>query len=117
MTVATVDPFNSEDFNSLPIDEDIEEIFVSDGKLLKQLRQMLPNFRWAERMTIGLTAYWRLIDRKAQLVKLVPLHQLSQQVKQAIELVEILSSEGLAELATDILSEDFEIREFQDEQN
>jgi hypothetical protein len=108
--------FNPEDFNSLPLEEDMEAILISDAKCLKQLQPILETLSWRERIAVGLTAYWT-IDRDNQLIKLVPQRELSEQIKQAIEIVENLSPEALAGLATDILSEDFEIRDLDDERN
>lgn len=107
---------NPEDFNSLPLEEDMEAILISDAKCLKQLQPILKTLSWRERIAVGLTAYWTICGDNS-LLKLVPQHELNEQTKQAIELVENLSPEGLAELATDILAENFEIRDLDNERN
>jgi hypothetical protein len=108
--------FNPEDFNSLPLEEDMEAILISDAKCLKQLQPILKTLSWQERMAVGLTAYWTICGDNS-LLKLVPQHELNEQTKQAIKIVENLSPEALAGLATDTLAEDFEIREIATENN
>jgi hypothetical protein len=108
--------FSSEDFNSLPLEEDMEAILISDAKCLKQLQPILKALNWQEKMAVGLTAYWTICGNNS-LLKLVPQHELNEQTKQAIEIVENLSPEALAGLSSDILAEDFEIQDTATENN
>lgn len=60
-------------------------------------------------MAIGQTAYFFIDSTHRQLLKLVPIHgELDVPVQQAMQLLEKLSPQALAELAADILEEDFE---------
>jgi hypothetical protein len=106
------------DFDSPNLEDEMEAILISDAQLFKKLELLLETFSWSEKMAIGQVAYW-LIDRShTQLVKLTPQRgEFSVPVKQAIEFVEQLSPQALAELAIEILQEDFEICEVENEQN
>lgn len=97
------------DFDSPTLEEEMEAILTSDRENLAKLSLLLNEFNWHEKMAIGLIAYHSIDTGHTQLLKLVPTHgELSVPVKQAVELVEKLSPQALAELASDILEEDSE---------
>jgi hypothetical protein len=106
------------EFDDSNLEAEIEAILVSDALVLKKLSPLLQEFEWNEKMAVGQVAY-SLIDRSPrQLIKLLPQYgEFDAPVKQAIEFVERLSPQALAELAADILQEDFEIREIREVEN
>ncbi len=96
------------DFDSPTLEEEMETIASSDRENLLKLCLLLEEFNWHEKMAIGLTAY-HSINASHQLIKIAPAHgEFSVPMKQAIEFVQKLSPQALAELAGDILEEDFE---------
>jgi len=61
-------------------------------------------------MAVGLTAYHRIDQTSAQLIEVKPRHgEFDAPVASAMELLNALSPSALAELAGDILHDDFEI--------
>jgi hypothetical protein len=107
---------NLPDFDSLDLEEEMEAIITSDDQVFKRLELLLDTFNWHEKMAIGQVAYSLIDTSHKQLAKVVPAHdEYDAPVKQAIEFVQLLSPEALAELASDILQVDFEIREVSDE--
>lgn len=87
----------------------MEAIAVSDAENLAKISLLMDGFNWHEKMAIGQTAYFLIDSSHHQLLKLSVAHgELREPVFQAIQLVEKLSPQSLAELATDILEEDFE---------
>jgi hypothetical protein len=100
------------DFDSPTLEEEMAEILKSDRKQLMQLCLLIETFNWHEKMAVGLAAYHQIDPTHTQLFKLTPAHgELSIPLKQAIEFVQKLSPQALAELAVDILLEDFELRD------
>ena len=97
------------DFDSPTIEEEIEAIADSDKDNLAKLSLLLGTFNWHEKMAIGLIAYHAIDVTHRQLITITPAHGVfSVPVKQAIEFISKLSPQALAELAGDILEEDFE---------
>ncbi len=97
------------DFNSPTLEEEMEATLTSDRENLAQLSLLLDEFNWHEKMAIGQIAYHSIDTSHIQLLKLTPTHgELDIPVKQALEFVNKLSPQALAELVTDILQEDFE---------
>lgn len=97
------------DFDSPTLEQDIEKIADSDREIRAKLDDLLGNFNWHEKMAIGQVAYFFIDNTHRKLLKLGAAHgKLSEPVQEAMILVEGLSPQSLAELATDILEEDFE---------
>ena len=87
----------------------MERIADSDRETQAKLSDLMDDFTWHEKMAIGQTAYFFIDSTHRQLLKLVPIHgELDVPVQQAMQLLEKLSPQALAELAADILEEDFE---------
>ncbi|MEG4294553.1 hypothetical protein Q5692_37825 [Microcoleus sp. C2C3] len=96
-------------FDSPTLEDEIQAIVDSDRETLANLSVLMENFDWHQKIAIGQTAYFFIDSSHHQLLKLVPIHgKLSEPVHQAMRLVEKLSPQALAELASDILEEDFE---------
>lgn len=97
------------DFDSPNLENEIEAIVDSDRETLANLSALMEDFDWHQKIAIGQTAYFFIDSSHHQILKLVPIHgKLSEPVERAMKLVEKLSPQALAELAADILEEDFE---------
>jgi hypothetical protein len=97
------------DFDSLNPKQNTERVADSDRESLAQISTLLENFNWHEKMAVGQTAYFFIDNTHRKLLKLLPVHgELSEPVLEAMRLTEGLSPQALAELAEDILQEDFE---------
>jgi len=91
------------------IDDDIVQTLVRDRATLGLLFLKLEKLNWSEKMAVGLTAYHR-IDKTSALIELKPRHgEFAAPVAAAMELLNALSPSALAELARDILHDDFGI--------
>ena len=102
---------NTKFFKGLPEFDDSESISIidSDRNNLLQLSLLLQEFNWHEKMAIGLIAYHQIDATHRLLIKLSPAHgEFSAPIKQALDFVQKLSPQALAELAEDILQEHFE---------
>ena len=96
-------------FDPPTVEGKIEAIVDSDRETLANLSVLMEDFDWHQKIAIGQTAYFFIDSLHHQLLKLVPIHgKLSEPVQQAMGLVEGLSPQALAELAEEILQEDFE---------
>jgi hypothetical protein len=85
-----------------------ETVADSDRSNLLKLALLLEEFNWHEKMAIGLIAYHSIDGTHRNLVKIAPGHgEYSVPVQQALEFIKRLSPQALAELAADILEEDF----------
>lgn len=100
------------DFDSPTLEEEIEAIAAKDKEILAQLSPLMERLDWEEKMAIGQTAYFFIaISAEHSLLKLIPARgngSFSKPLQQAMELLENLSLQSLAELATEILEEDLE---------
>ncbi|TAG93119.1 MAG: hypothetical protein EAZ18_13040 [Oscillatoriales cyanobacterium] len=106
---------NLPDLDSPTLEEEMAEILKSDREQLMQLCLLIESFNWHEKMAVGLAAYHQIDPTHTQLFRLTPAHgELSVPLNQAIEFVQKLSPQALAELAADILLEDFELQELTD---
>lgn len=108
MTNTTILP-GLPDFDSPTLGEDIQKIAASDREIRAKLDDLLDNFNWHEKMAIGQAAYFFIDTTHHNLLKLTPAHgELSKPIQEAMQLVENLSPQSLAELAAEILEEDME---------
>jgi len=97
------------DFDSPSLEQDIKRIADADREIQGQISTLLERFNWHEKIAVGQTAYFFIDNSHHKLLKLAPVHgDLSEPVLKAMQLVEGLSPQALAELAEDILQEDFE---------
>lgn len=97
------------DFDSPTLEEEMKRIADSDREIRAKLSDLMDDFNWHEKMAIGQTAYFLIDSSHHKLLKLLPAHDdFDEPVQQAMELLEKLSPQALAELAADILEEDFE---------
>jgi len=92
------------------VDDELVQIIVRDRSTLGQLFLKLEKLNWSEKMAVGLTAYHRIDQTSAQLIEIKPRYgEFDAPVAEAMELLNALSPSALAELAKDILQDDFEI--------
>lgn len=92
------------------VDDELVQIIVRDRTTLGQLFIQLENLNWSEKMAVGLTAYHRIDQTSAQLIEIKPRYgEFSAPVAEAMELLKALSPLALAELAADIVQNDFDI--------
>ena len=97
-------------FKNYDIDDKVVQSLVRDRATLGLLFLKLENFNWSERMAVGLTAYHRIDKTSAQLIEIKPRYgEFNTPVAAAMELLNTLSPSALAELARDILDNDFGI--------
>ena len=106
MTQTNLDTFKK----TYDIDDELVQILVRDRATLGQLFLKLEKFNWSEKMAVGLTAYHSIDKTSAQLIENKPRYgEFTTPVAEAMELLKALSPSALAELAADILQDDFEI--------
>ncbi|TAE15485.1 MAG: hypothetical protein EAZ94_04305 [Oscillatoriales cyanobacterium] len=92
------------------IDDELVKILVRDRTTLGLLFLTLEKLAWNERMAVGLAAYHSIDQTSAQLIEIKPRHgEFATPVAEAMELLKALSPSALAELAGDILQDDFEL--------
>lgn len=93
----------------------MEAIAAKDKEIRAELLPFLDQLSWIEKMALGQTAYWFItISAEHSLLKLVPTYgdgSFSQPLQKAMQVVEGLSLQSLAELATEILEQDLEATE------
>jgi hypothetical protein len=91
------------------INDELIKVLVRDRSVLSLLFFKLEKLAWNEKMAVGLTAYHRIVQTSAQLIEVKPRHgEFAAPVAEAMELLEALSPSALAELAGDILQDNFE---------
>jgi hypothetical protein len=99
-------------FDSPTLEEENEAIAAKDKEIFAQLSPLLETLNWNEKMALGQTAYFFIaISAEHPLLKLIPTRgdgSFSKPLQQAMELVENLSLQSLAELPTEILEQDLE---------
>ncbi len=90
-------------------DDDLVQILVRDRTTLGSLFVKAEKLAWNEKLAVGLAAYHR-INQTTQLIDIKPRHgEFTAPVAEAMELLKALSPSALAELAGDILQDEFEI--------
>ncbi|MCC3405186.1 MAG: hypothetical protein JGK17_06240 [Microcoleus sp. PH2017_10_PVI_O_A] len=90
--------------------DELIKILVRDRTTLGLLFLKLEKLAWNEKMAVGLAAYHGIDKTSAQLIEIKPRHgEFAAPVAEAMKLLEALSPSALAELAGDILQDDFEL--------
>ena len=102
------------DFDSPNLASEIDCIVMKDKQILEEFWPLLEKLTWNEKMAVGQTAYFfiAIAAEEDSLLKLIPVRgdgSFSKPLQQAMELLEELSIEMLAEVATKILEEDIEL--------
>ena len=90
----------------MKIDElEAQKIAASDKETLAKLSNFLEKIDWHEKIAVGQTAYFFIDNTHHKILKLTPVQGLSEPMKHAMQLIENLSPQALAELATELLEE------------
>ena len=97
--------FDDDDFN-----QQMEAIAASDREVLAQIEQFVVNLNHHEKMALALNAVAAIDRTHTQLSIVLPRHgEYSAQLKAPIAMLRHLSPQGLCELATGIISDDWDL--------
>ncbi len=92
------------------LENQMETILQRDAKIQKQLALLIRDLSFAEKMALGLNAYFLIDQTSTQLCDLKPKHgEYSAEVQGGILLVEQLSPQAKVSFAADILTDDWEM--------
>ena len=96
--------------NAEDLENQMESILIADAKVGRQLRTLLEDMAWEEKMAVGLHAYWLTDKSHKQLCEVTPRHgEFSVEIQAALVLIGKLSPQSLAEVASEILIEDWDL--------
>jgi hypothetical protein len=96
--------------NTEDLESQMEDILTADAKVGRQLGTLLEDMSWEEKMAIGLHAYWLTDKSHKQLCEVIPRHgEFSIEIQAALVLIGKLSPQSLAEVASEILVEDWDL--------
>ncbi len=91
-------------------DDQIEAIAKADSNILEQIAMLIHGINWHEKMALALNAVVAIDNSHTQLCVVQPKHgQYSKNLAAAIALLRHLSPSAKAELAVDILSDDWDL--------
>lgn len=97
------------DIDDTDLEEQMDKIMQSDARIPQHLALSIRQISTAEKMALGLNADWLLDESQHQLCDLKPKHgEYSAEIQSGIFLVQQLSPQGKAELAADLLMNDWE---------
>lgn len=91
-------------------DEEIVQMLLKDKTTLGKIFLKLQRLNWNEKMAVGLAAYHQLDKTSSQLIEIKPRYgEFEAPVAEVMNLLADLSPLALAELAADIVQNDFDI--------
>lgn len=91
-------------------DEEVVRMLLKDRETLGKIFLKLQDLNWNEKMAIGFAAYHQIDKTSAQLIEIKPRYgEFEAPVEEVVSLLAHLSPLALAELATDIVQNDFDI--------
>jgi hypothetical protein len=97
-------------FNDDDLDKQIEAISIADSNIFKQIAMLTHESSWQEKMALALNAIVAIDDSHTQLCVVQPKHgRYNENLAAAIGLLRHLSPGAKADLAVDILSDDWEL--------
>jgi hypothetical protein len=103
-------PNNLPNFDDDDLDKQIEAIAETDGNILQQIAMLIYGSNWHERMALIVNAIVAIDDSHTQLCVVQPKHgRYNENLAAAIGLLRHLSPGAKAELAIEILSDDWEL--------
>lgn len=103
-------PNNLPNFNDDDLDKQIEAIAEADGNVIQQIVMLTHGSNWHEKMALATNAIVAIDDSHTQLCILQPKYgRYNENLAAAIGLLRYLSPGAKAELAVDILSDDWEL--------
>lgn len=92
------------------LDQQITAIAKADGNILQQIAMLTHGSNWHEKMALATNAIVAIDDTHTQLCVVQPKHgRYKENLTVAIQLLRHLSPGAKAELAMDILSDDWEL--------
>lgn len=92
------------------LDKQIKAIAEADGNILQQIAMLIHGCNWHEKMALATNAIVAINDSHTQLCVVSPRHgRYNENLAAAIQLLRHLSPGAKAELAADILSDDWEL--------
>jgi len=92
------------------IDEEVVQMLLKDRATLGKILFKLQRLNWNEKMAVGLAAYHKIDKTSAQLIEINPRYgEFEAPVAEVMNLLADLSPWALAELAADIVQNDFDI--------
>jgi hypothetical protein len=100
------------DIDDENLEEQMIEISESDRELLTRINLLTPFLSWSEKMAVGLHAYYLIDTSHAQLCDLKPKHEkFGIGLQAVINLIQLLSPQAKAEIASEILLEDWDLEQ------
>lgn len=103
-------PDNFPNFDDDNLDKQIEAIAEADGNIIQQIAILTHGSNWHEKMALATNAIVAIDDSHAQLCVVQPKHgRYNENLAAAIGLLRHLSPGAKAELAVDILSDNWEL--------
>ncbi len=103
-------PNNLPNFDDDDLDKQIEAIAKADGNILQQIAMLTHGSNWHEKMALATNAIVAIDDSPTQLCVIQPKHgRYNENLVAAIGLLRHLSPGAKAELAVDILSDDWDL--------
>lgn len=92
------------------LENQMEAIAEADGNILQQIAMLTHSSNWHEKMTLATNAIVAIDDSRTQLCVVNPKHgRYNENLAAAIGMLRHLSPGAKAELAVDILSDDWEL--------
>jgi len=105
-------PPNLPNFDDDDLDKQITAIAEADGNILQQIAMLTHGSNWHEKLALAINAIVAIDDTHTQLCVVQPKHgRYGENLTAAIALLRHLSPGAKAELAVDILSDDWELGE------
>jgi hypothetical protein len=103
------------DMNDDDLGEQIQTISDQDANILQQIAMLTHGCNWHEKMALATNAIVAIDDSHTQLCVVQPKHgRYNENPQAAINLLRHLSPGAKAELAIDILSDDWDLGEVED---
>lgn len=103
-------PHNLPDINNDDLDQQITAIAESDANIFQQIAMLTHGCNWREKMALAVNAIVAIDDSHTQLCAVSPKHgRYGESLMAAIGLLRHLSPGAKAELAVNILSDDWEL--------
>lgn len=98
------------DIDDNDLDKQIEAIAEANSNILQQIAMLIHGSSWHEKMALATNAIVAIDDSRTQLCVVQPKHgRYNENLAAAIGLLRHLSPGAKAELAVDILSDDWEL--------
>ena len=95
--------------------KDMKRISQQDSHILEQIAMFASGMSWHEKMALSLNAHAAIVPESESLCVVTPKDDYDEHLSAAIDLVRHLSPQGKADLAIDILSDDWELGSDEDE--